>query len=119
MNGQYQNNKQNLSSLRESMYENIFKLYDVDNYPTYNLLQQVSIPENLDESVFMTIETQPNMAMSVLSYRLYNTMDLWWLICIVNKIDNPVEILPPGISLKIIKPQYVTQVLTAIKSQLT
>lgn len=119
MKGQYQNNKQNLMSLRESMYENIFKLYDVDNYPTYNILQQVSIPENLDESVFSSIETQPSMTLSVLSHRLYNTMDLWWLICIVNRIDNPIELLPPGVTLKIIKPQYVSQVLTSIKSQLT
>jgi hypothetical protein len=35
-----------------------------------------------------------------------------------NNIDNPVEFIEPGSTLKIIKKQYISNVISAIKQQL-
>ncbi len=56
--------------------------------------------------------------MTTLSYNAYGTIDLWWLILIINNITNPIKDLPIGQKIKLIKPQYIEQVLQTIESHL-
>lgn len=119
MNGKYQNEVTSLRPLRETMYENIFKVHADGEYNTYNILQQVTIPADLDPDIYMEITTMPGMPWSIVSYRIYKTMDLWWLICLVNGIDNPIKLPPAGTKLKAVKPEYVQQMLSIINSKLS
>lgn len=118
MKGDYQNNVNLLRPLSEYKYENIFKLHHDGDYPTYNILQQVTLPDDLNEEMLDVVETLPGMPYTILSYNIYNTIDLWWLICVVNNIQNPIQTLPAGTRLKIIKPQYLRRVIDAIKANL-
>ena len=45
----------------------------------------------------------------------HGTQDLWWLICIVNKIQNPIDNPKLGEVYKVIKADYVSLILTEIK----
>ena len=46
-----------------------------------------------------------------ISYTYYNTIDLWWFICSYNKIQDPTKRPEPGRELRILKLEYIMQVL--------
>ena len=54
----------------------------------------------------------------VISQKLYGTIRLWWLLCLVNKIINPVKLPTPGLVIKAIKPNYIQTVIDQITSQI-
>jgi hypothetical protein len=118
MKGQYQNNISELRGISDKLYESIFKLYRDGTHYTYNILQQVSIPDDIDPLMVQEITITSEMPYSVLSYNVYGSIQQWWLICLVNNIDDPTKMLPTGTKIKVIKPQFVGQVLGMIKSQL-
>lgn len=118
MKGDYQNNINVLSPLGDYKYENIFKVHYDGEYPTYNILQHVTLTDDINPDLISTVETLPGMPLTILSYNLYSTIDLWWLICVVNNIQNPVEILPAGTTLKYVKPEYVKRIIKTIKNSL-
>lgn len=94
-------------------YENIFNIYlDKDNNYFFNLLKKIDFPEDLDPDVFDYYETLPIDTYPNISYKFYNTVKLWWLICASNNIDNPMKQPTAGTVLKIIKPYYVNTILT-------
>lgn len=103
-------------------YENIFNAYEFENdnndrYVCYNILNKVSLPSNIDPQVFTYVNIPGSMPLTTISYRIYNNMHLWWLIMLVNSITNPTKLLAPGTIIKIIKPQFIPQVLASIKKQ--
>jgi len=115
--GKY-HNKMGLGILGERRYENIFKMYKTGEYKTYNILQAVHLPDDIAPEMYELENVPPNMPLTVLSYRVYNTMDLWWLICIANNIDDPTQFIKPGVAIKIIKPEFVSSIITLIQKQL-
>ena len=117
--GQYQNNMPNLPNIGSRKFENIFKIHMKDDQYYYNILKTVNIPENLDQSVYYLTRPGSFMPLTALSYKHYETIDLWWLICIVNNIDNPLHFISPTKVIKIIKPSYVDNIINSIKSSLS
>jgi hypothetical protein len=116
--GKYQKNIDDLKTLGDFSYENIFKVYKKDNYYFYNILKKVSLDGILRQGVFYNQRIDRRIPYTGLSYMVYDTIDLWWLICIVNNIRNPVQLPPAGGTLKIIYPKLVNNVIKNIKSQL-
>ena len=55
------------------------------------------------------------MPWTALSQQVYGDQNLWWLICLTNKIYNPIDNPVPGSVYKVIKPEYVNTVLQEIK----
>ena len=84
----------------------------------YNILQAIRLPDDIEAGLYVTETVPPNMPLTVLSYRVYGTMDLWWLICLANNIEDPTRFIKPGEEIKIIKPEYVNLVITGIQDQL-
>lgn len=118
-NGKYQRDISELSKVGEYSYESIFKLYKHnDQYYYYNILKKISLSGILRPGTFYNQRLDRQLAYTGLSYMAYNTIDLWWLICIVNDIKNPVPMPKPGSHLKIIHPRLVNNVIENIKSQL-
>ena len=76
-------------SVTSQHYENIFNMHKEDGYHIYNLLQHVVLPDDLDPQLYEIQSPPPGMPYSILSYRIYGTMHLWWLICTVNNIYDP------------------------------
>jgi len=112
-----QNSIYNLPRLNSTKYENIFNIYtDVDNKYYYNLLQTIAFPDNLPNSFFIQYVVGNQDAWSLISYKMYNTIDLWWIILLANAITNPLEPLIPGTVLKIPNAAIVQDVLAQITS---
>jgi hypothetical protein len=119
--GTYQNYNPNLPNLDLYRYENIFKVYqtlDKNQDYFYNIIKNINVPGNINNDVFFTVVYQANTPFTTLSYQAYGTTYLWWLICIINNIQNPFDIANSGKTLKIIKPNYIKAVLDTITQQL-
>jgi len=106
--GAYQNEISILPKLATTRYENIFKLYQTSNKQYfYNIINSIQFPTEINPSVYYEITVSNKMPWTMISFNEYETMDLWWLICIVNKINNPVALAEPGIKLRIIRKEFL------------
>lgn len=117
--GNFQKDILSLQRLSEYQYENFFKLYlTEENQYFYNLLSfNVSFLDELDPSTYYEITVDKNMPWTAICYNEYRNIDLWWLIMVVNKINNPMSFPEAGTKLKILYPQYVKMVLTKLKNE--
>jgi len=114
--GVKQNSIQNLPQLKNTRYENIFKLYTTGNKQYYyNLLQSIYLPQDIDDNYILYQQINQKTPWTIISFNAYKTIDLWWLICLTNKIYNPIKFPEAGSVVKIIKPQYIATVLSEIK----
>ena len=119
MDGTYRNNLSELPELSEYKLENIFKVYiNTEGYYYYNILKKLSIPEDINIEMYDNIRINRKLPFTAISFTQYNTIDLWWLICLINKITNPLELVAPGTVLKIIKPGNIPGIIDSIKRQL-
>jgi len=109
-----------LSPLSEMKFENIFNMSRTDRgYYYYNIMKTVRFDSaDLDTDFYFKFQVDRNMSWTAMSYRFYDTIDLWWLICVINDIDNPIQFASPGDKLKIIKKSQVSTIVSAIKTQL-
>lgn len=118
MNGSYQNNIVDLPSLAKTRYENIFKVYQTEDQKYfYNILNSIVLPEKLDESVIDKIKLSKRIPWTTLSFQLYGTQFLWWLIFILNRPKN-IFYADPGIEYKYIRSSNVPTILNNIEAQL-
>lgn len=114
----YQSEIDNLPDIGEYRFENIFKVYTDNSFYFYNILKTINIPEDLQDDIFYKYKIPNPMSWHVLSSKLYNTTDLWWLIVLTNQISDPVNLPQGGTVIKVIKPAFITQVLKTISDQL-
>ena len=91
LNGSKQNDVEELMSLANDMYENIFKVNLIDTKGTdlnfYNLLNKFDFPDNKSDEIVDTITLQNDKPWTTLSYELYGTINLWWTVYLLNKPD--------------------------------
>lgn len=120
MEGQYQNYIPELPGLELYRYENIFKVFTTNdkNFYYYNIIKNIKIPRDISNDVFDVVTYTQGTPLTTLSYQIYGTTYLWWLICLVNGIQNPFDQNNIGKQLKVIKKQYLKPVLNSIKQQL-
>jgi hypothetical protein len=118
--GDYQKDILSLSRLSDFQYENFFKMYlTEDSQYFYNLLSfTVYVLDEMDPSTYYEIRMDRPMPWTAISYNEYRSIDLWWLIMVINKIYNPMEFPQAGTKLKILYPQFVRAVLTKLKNEL-
>lgn len=117
--GNYQNKLADLPVLKNLRYENIFRVYkNKDNNYYYNLLQSIFLPEKLNEDLIYYQSVNSKTPWTLISFNAYKTIELWWLICLTNQVFNPIKFPDRGTILKIIKPQYVPNILNEVKQAL-
>ena len=121
MTGQLQKEILTLPNLDKTRYENIFKLYTVEkdnnsSYYYYNILNKVVIPDSIDQSLLGTIDLDRKLPWTTLSYKLYNTTQLWWLIVLLNKPSN-IFYASAGTQYKYILQSNIDGILTDIIQQ--
>lgn len=98
----YQNEIPELPKLKDERYENIFQVHqDEDDKYYYNLLETINFPNNLPSGYFSTYTVAPGDTLPYISYKLFKTIHVWWVICLVNNITNPTITLTPGTTLKV------------------
>jgi len=114
----YQNSLTDLPSLKRENYENIFNVYtEEDGHYYYNLLQTVVIPDNLPAGYYDSYNVTYGDTWPFISYKVYNTPNLWWVILSVNNIINPTQTPEPGTFIKILKTEVVKNILSQITNQ--
>ena len=113
-----QNSIEELPALRNENYENIFNIYtDEDGRYYYNLLQTIALPQNLPAGYYTTYDVKYGDTWPFISYKLYNTPNLWWIITAANNISDPTSLPEPGSQIKYFKTNVVRAVLNQISSQ--
>jgi hypothetical protein len=108
-----------LPTIDEYSMESFMRMYLTrDNQFFFNLLStKISFDGEFDASTYYTITVTRKIPWTTVSYNEYRNMNLWWLICVVNNIINPVEYPVPGTKLKILYPTYVRQVIDIINQK--
>ena len=105
-----------VAKLTAQNIENLFNIYqDSDGNYFYNILRTVDFPEDLDPSIYGTYVTQPGDTWPLIAWKFYKDVKLWWLICALNNVINPVAQPVSGTSLKILENSFVRQILSQIK----
>jgi hypothetical protein len=114
----YQNSIPELPKLRNENYENIFNLHtDKEGRYFYNLLQTVIVPDNLPAGYYEQYNVVYGDTWPLISYKNYQTPNLWWLIVSVNGIINPTEQPQTGTQIRILKSQFASLVINQISTQ--
>ena len=109
------NEVDDLGKIDLSFYETLFRVYKVDKHYVYNLLRKVALPSGvLDDRFFEYINVQTSSPWTLVSNKAYGTIKLWWLICIVNGVWNPVYNAQPGVPIRVLKSEYVRDILNTI-----
>jgi len=113
----YQNSIKELPRLQQDRYENIFQIYqDKDDKYYYNLLETIVFPENLPDGIFGEYNVTPGDTLPFISHKLFGTINLWWVVALVNKINNPTETLEPGTLLKVPSVDIIREILVQINT---
>lgn len=86
-------------------FMNIFRSFDVNEEASRNVLYY-STYEVSDEDIFL----------DNISYKIYKTPHLWWVIALINNIQNPFEDLNVGDNIKVLKNEYISQVLKDVET---
>lgn len=112
-------NATDLNKVPSESYENIFGIYQNDNGQYFfNINRKIDInADNVDPDFVEYKVIDRRMPLTSISYFLYGTQHLWWLIVLLNKI-NPVFTIARGTVIAVVKKENIQQVLTAIKNQL-
>lgn len=98
------------------MYQmsSLFNLYeDDDGMSFYNLLKRININvDNFDDQeVFIPYNITPGDSFTLLAHKFYGNLKLWWVICLLNKIDNPFKRLEIGKRIYLLQPSYMASLL--------
>jgi len=109
-----------IPSLDPTLYENIFKVNVINkdaesSYYFYNTLNSINIPADINGDAYEELPLRHDTPWTTLSYRLYGTIDLWWILVLVNKPDY-IFMAKGGEDYKFIKPQYVSRIISKINS---
>lgn len=108
-----------IPAVRSEYYENIFSVYQVEvdsMYYFYNISKKVVFDiENVDDQYIDYIFIDRPMPFTTISYKLFNTIHLWWLIVVMNKL-NPIKVLPAGTIFAVPKREHLSDILGLISS---
>ena len=115
-----QNNIPDLPKLSVYRYENFLNIYNdkKSDMKFYNLLRNINVFSSENSAIEDSYTIQYKDSWAYISHKIYGTIELWWLICAYNQIENPLNVLEAGSKIKILKPEYVYPVLSEIKTQI-
>lgn len=83
-------------------------LLDTDRETNFmNIFKSVTINEDAQTDIlaYDTYEVSEGEFWDNISYQVYGTPFLWWVIALMNDVSNPFEELEAGINIKILKTQ--------------
>lgn len=111
-----QNQIEDLPVLNQENFEQIFNVYqNKDGLYYYNLLQTIVFPSDLPVSLFQIYSISNQDTWPFISYKSYNTPNLWWIILLANNIDDATTIPRPGTTIRIPNFGVVREVLTQLE----
>jgi len=109
-----------LDTLSKELYENIFKISLINNkdksFYFYNTLNRVIFPDSIDKDVFDIKVLNVDTPWTTLSYQIYGSISLWWILFLLNKPEY-VFLAKAGKQYKYIKPEYVQSILENLSNE--
>ncbi len=94
---------------------NIFEKISKDGGTTYLLNKSLYIQsDNVPPQAIHIYEWSDADTWFLISYKIYGTIDLWWLLCKMNDIVSPIEKVEAGTKIKILKKEFLESILTYI-----
>jgi hypothetical protein len=100
---------------------NMFNIYDDPklgaNYKTYNLNRTIIITglENIPASELSTYKVNDGDNLQMISYKLYGTIELWWIIAKINNIRDAAITLTSGTSIYTLNTSIVNNILNKLR----
>lgn len=88
-----------LQDVDKTKFMNIFKFYTINDLVKNNSM------------MYYVYEVEHNEWLEYIANKVYKNVNLWWIIALMNDFVNPFEELDLGILLKILKPEYISQIL--------
>ncbi len=117
INGALQNQVEELNSLNSNLYENIFNVNLIDGDGSdlyfYNILNKVVFPDDISDEYITEVVINIDKPWTTLSYEIYGTIQLWWVIFLLNKPEYIFK-AQAGTTYKFIKPGFINAVLQQI-----
>ena len=89
-----------------------FKTYSINRTVNFNDLNDKSTTNN---ALFIPYKVIANDNWTIISFKFYQSIELWWLIAKVNNITNPAEDPVVGTTIKILSSDVVNQILAIIR----
>ena len=88
-------------------------LQDENNVKLQNVWRSYSLNELItDETIFyQTYEMNDDDWWENVSYQYYDSPNLWWVLCIMNNVENPFEEIEPGQETKVLRENYLYQLI--------
>jgi hypothetical protein len=118
--GKARNKIKELESLSNELYENIFKVTLVKNndksFYFYNILNKAVFPDTIDKNAYDIKILNIDTPWTTFSYQLYSTINLWWILFLLNKPDY-IFLAKAGQQYKYIKPNLVQSVLDKLVNE--
>jgi hypothetical protein len=113
-----QNQLTYLENLQDDNYANLFNMY-IDEYGNYfyNINKGISI-DGVDEmppAFYLNYEVQYRDTWPLIAYKVYDTKELWWLVCKTLGIKNPTIAPVPGEIIPVLQPGIVSSILRGIE----
>jgi hypothetical protein len=105
--------------LSNTSFLNMFNiLKDDDGIIFLNIFRAYEIDPSIfaDVLYYNTYEVDNDDWIELISYVTYNLVDLWWALCLMNNIRNPFEDFNVGTNLKILKSDYIPQLIKELQS---
>jgi len=90
-------------SLSKNNLANIFKVVKIGKNSYFNLSKTINFlnTDDLTSNMYSAYQVSVNDTWTIISYKFYNTIELWWLICKFNNIKDPLKMPSAGTFIKI------------------
>lgn len=101
---------------------NIFNVYDDYKlgigYKSYNLNRGITISglDKIPATELTTYKVKEGDNLNIISYNIYGTIQLWWLLAKINNITDATLKLQPGWELYTLNKTNVNQILNALRT---
>lgn len=105
-----------LNNVSQLKLFNIIKSIE-ENERLWNIFNAYTISDDINPSLhFDLYEVGNDEWWENISFNYYGTPFLWWSIPLMNNVVNPFEYLEVGVVLKILKSNYIYQLLKEIRN---
>lgn len=65
---------------------------------------------------FKTYIAKEGDTWTLISYKLYNTIEYWWILCKINQIADPTQTIQNGASIKYLSESIINGLLTSMRN---
>lgn len=108
-----------LSNLLKEDFANLFNVYQNKEHKYFYNINRGLFLKNLDEMApgyFSQYEIKYKDTWPLISYKIYGTIELWWLVCKANNILDPTFDPVVGENIQILNREVVDSILAQTKS---